>query len=124
MMGFSFSCVLEDSSANAYLPHASLYFQEKERLMKRLNAVVVLVVLAVSIMMILAFSVRVVKAGLVGDIDNDGKVNLKDAFMVLRAYGSSVGDLKYDAKCDLNGSGKIDMMDLKAVFANFGKTST
>jgi hypothetical protein len=92
--------------------------------MKRLNAVVVLVVLAVSIMMILAFSVRVVKAGLVGDIDNDGKVNLKDAFMVLRAYGSSVGDLKYDAKCDLNGSGKIDMMDLKAVFANFGKTST
>jgi len=91
--------------------------------MKRLNAGVVLVVLAVSMMM-LAFSVHVARAGLVGDVDNDGKVNLKDVFMVLRAYGSSEGDLKYDPKCDLDSDGNIDLMDLKAVFANFGKTST
>jgi hypothetical protein len=91
--------------------------------MKRLNAGVILVVLAVSMTMF-AFNIRVARAGLVGDVDNDGKVNLKDIFMIFRAYGSSVGDLKYDAKCDLDSDGNIDMLDIKAAFVNFGKTST
>jgi len=55
------------------------------------------------------------------DVDGDKVVDAKDIVMVARIYGSSVGDVKYNARCDFNGDGVIDDYDLNAIKYYFGQ---
>jgi hypothetical protein len=67
---------------------------------------------------------------LVGDVNGDGKVDMKDIGVVAKAFGSYGPDYLYPGSpptqgwnpaADLNSDGKIDMIDVAIVASNFGK---
>ncbi len=58
---------------------------------------------------------------MIGDINADRKVDLKDVFAVGKAYGSFLGQPKYDPNLDINSDNKIDLKDYFVVSKNFGK---
>jgi len=59
----------------------------------------------------------------VGDVNEDGVVNILDLAVCAQAYGAQEGDPKYDPYLDLNGDGWIDMRDLSIIARNYGKTA-
>jgi hypothetical protein len=61
---------------------------------------------------------------IVGDINSDGKVDMKDVGYASARFGTYPTGLLWDAKADVNGDGKINMKDVGIVAKNFGKTST
>jgi hypothetical protein len=68
------------------------------------------------------------------DINNDGKVELKDVYAVAKAYGSERksdglywhtpprGCCPHSPGCDINDDGKIELKDYYATCKNYGKT--
>lgn len=61
---------------------------------------------------------------LVGDINNDGIVDMKDVGYAARLFGTEPTGPLWDAKADVNGDGKIDMRDVGMTAKNLWKTST
>jgi len=59
---------------------------------------------------------------LLGDINGDGKVDMRDIFIVARAFGSEPGHPRWDPRADINGDGRVDMRDVYIVARNFGRT--
>lgn len=59
-----------------------------------------------------------------GDVNGDGKVDMKDIGTVAKAFGSNPGDPLWNPAADLNGDGKVDMVDVSMAAADFGKTAT
>ena len=57
------------------------------------------------------------------DVDGDGHVDIIDISQVARAYGSTIGDGKYNARVDFNGEGVIDDFDLNAIKDYYGQGS-
>lgn len=57
----------------------------------------------------------------VGDINGDGKVDLKDLALVAHAYASTPGKPNWDPRCDLNNNGVVDLQDLVTVALHFGE---
>jgi len=58
---------------------------------------------------------------IVGDINIDGEVDMKDIIPAARAFGSNTGEPRYDPNLDINNDGKIDMKDIISIARNFGK---
>jgi hypothetical protein len=58
---------------------------------------------------------------IVGDVNGDGKVDLKDVFSVALAYGSYPGHPKYSPNLDINDDDTIDLKDYYATVLNYGK---
>ena len=56
-----------------------------------------------------------------GDINGDGKVDLKDLVLLAKAYGSTPGKPNWNPLCDLNHDGVIDLVDLVTLVTLFGK---
>lgn len=63
-----------------------------------------------------------VKVRWLGDINGDGKCDIKDIATVAVAFGSYVGSLRWNPEADLNRDGKVDTKDLAIVARNFGLT--
>ena len=61
---------------------------------------------------------------LVGDINADGIVDMKDVGYVARLFGTEPTGPLWDAKADVNGDGKINMRDVGITAKNLWKTST
>jgi parallel beta-helix repeat protein len=59
---------------------------------------------------------------IVGDVNGDGKVDLKDVYAVAKAYGSFPGHPKWDPNCDINNDLKVDLKDYYTTCKNYGKT--
>jgi len=59
---------------------------------------------------------------IVGDINGDREVDLRDTFRVDLAYGSFVGTPRYKPNLDINGDGRIDLKDVFITDLNYGKT--
>ena len=59
---------------------------------------------------------------IVGDINGDREVDLKDTFAVDLAYGSFVGTPRYEPNLDINGDDQIDLKDTFKTDLNYGKT--
>ncbi|MBS7632649.1 hypothetical protein KEJ15_03370 [Candidatus Bathyarchaeota archaeon] len=91
--------------------------------MNRLARSIALVVLILSVSMF-ACTIKPASADLTGDINDDGKVDLKDVFPALFSIGSVLGDPRFDARCDIDENDVINMADVLTIFANFGKTNT
>jgi len=64
------------------------------------------------------------QAVLMGDLNNDLKVDMIDIGIVCLAYGSKPGDPNWNPIADLNGDEKIDMIDIGFVCLDYGKTGT
>lgn len=58
---------------------------------------------------------------LVGDINDDGKVDMEDIRFVCKAFGSRPGDDNWDPRCDIDENGKVDMEDIRIVCHHFGE---
>jgi hypothetical protein len=58
---------------------------------------------------------------MIGDVDGDQKVDIKDIALVAIRFGSERGDSKYMPNYDLNGDGKIDIKDISTAAFRFGK---
>jgi hypothetical protein len=56
-----------------------------------------------------------------GDVNVDGKVDMKDVSIVARAFGSHQGHQKWNPTADENEDNVIDMKDIGMVCRNFGK---
>jgi len=63
----------------------------------------------------------IVYVGIPGDVNADGKVNVKDIFAVAKAFGSELGQPRYDPNLDINNDGKINVKDIFTTARNFGK---
>ena len=63
------------------------------------------------------------KVILVGDLDNNGKIDMKDVAIVAKAFGTVPGDARWNPKADLNPDNKIDMKDIAIVARAFGTTA-
>lgn len=57
---------------------------------------------------------------LVGDLNNDGKVDIIDAEAVVETYGSKVGDTYWNPYADLTSNGQIDIYDVVLMALRFG----
>jgi hypothetical protein len=51
-------------------------------------------------------------AYLLGDVNEDGVVDLLDIVLIAEHFGSHEGEILYDPKYDLNSDGKIGILDL------------
>jgi hypothetical protein len=65
---------------------------------------------------------NVLPSGLVGDINGDGKVDIKDLVLLTRAFGSYPSHPRWNSEADLNGDNKVDIKDLVLLIKNFGRT--
>lgn len=64
-----------------------------------------------------------VKVKMLGDVNGDGIINIYDVVMVAVAYGSKVGDPKWNPECDLVSPWNvINIFDVVAVASRYGKT--
>jgi PKD repeat protein len=61
-----------------------------------------------------------VGTGLVGDVNNDGTVNMKDIYIAILAFGTHPGDPEWDPRADLNQDGTVNMADIYIIILNFG----
>ncbi len=58
---------------------------------------------------------------LVGDVDNDGAVTSLDLQAFAAHWRTRSGDANYDSRFDLNGDGRIDIVDIMRASAHFGE---
>jgi hypothetical protein len=57
------------------------------------------------------------------DVNDDGVIDLKDVFLVGRAYGSRPGDPRWNPVCDFNHDGIIDLKDYFPVCKHYGENA-
>ncbi|MDH7564078.1 MAG: dockerin type I domain-containing protein [Candidatus Bathyarchaeota archaeon] len=60
---------------------------------------------------------------LTGDVNHDGKVDLKDVCEVTLAVGSYPGHSRWNSEADVNQDKRIDMLDVYIVSSCFGEKS-
>jgi hypothetical protein len=61
---------------------------------------------------------------LVGDVNGDGIVNLKDIVAAIKAFGSTPTSPNWNPAADVNGDGVVDMKDVALIARNMGKETT
>jgi endo-1,4-beta-D-glucanase Y/archaellum component FlaF (FlaF/FlaG flagellin family) len=65
-------------------------------------------------------SVSWIMLTILGDINGDRNVDLKDVYAVGKAYGSVTGDSRYEPNLDINEDSKIDLKDYYTTCKNYG----
>lgn len=58
-------------------------------------------------------------AGLRGDIDGDGQVNVFDIFVIAEHWNAQAGQPGFDPACDLDGDGAINVFDIFVLAENW-----
>ncbi len=69
-----------------------------------------------------ALSISRIAASLIGDINDDGVVDMKDIGYVARRFGINATSPLWDPNADIVSDGKIDMKDIGTVARHFGET--
>lgn len=65
---------------------------------------------------------RTIKVTILGDINGDNKVDMKDVGVAARGFGTNFGDLGYNGNADLDDDHDVDMKDIGATSRHFGDT--
>jgi len=63
----------------------------------------------------------VARLRLLGDVNDDGMVNMRDVLMAVQAFNSFRGYPRWNIDADLDGSGRVDMKDILTIVLNFNK---
>jgi len=63
----------------------------------------------------------IIYVGIPGDINADGKVDMKDIGNICMAYGSYPGHPKWNPNADINDDGKVDMKDIGIACMHYGQ---
>jgi len=63
-----------------------------------------------------------VKIKIMGDVNEDGKVDIKDLATLSLAFGSYPGHPRWNPDADLNKDNRVDIRDIAMGASNFGKT--
>jgi Ca2+-binding EF-hand superfamily protein len=63
-----------------------------------------------------------VYVGLACDLNLDGRVDMKDIGITVKAFGSTPQTPNWNPNIDINNDNKIDMKDIGIAVKNFGKT--
>jgi len=63
-----------------------------------------------------------IKVRILGDLNGDGTVDLKDVYQVALAFGTAPGDARWNVDADINDDGQINVRDYYTVCRNFGKS--
>ncbi len=58
---------------------------------------------------------------IVGDVNKDGKVNMRDIGLLCSAFGTTSSDPRWNPDCDLNGDGIVNAVDLGISCNSYGK---
>jgi len=66
----------------------------------------------------------IVSCVLIGDINRDGKVGITDLYLVARAFGSHLGDERWNETADLNNDEVISIVDVYMISRQYGKRDT
>jgi hypothetical protein len=66
-------------------------------------------------------STMLVKVRLLGDVNDDGTVDINDAIDGVNAFGSSPGYPNWNLAADVNNDGVVNILDLIVLASNFGK---
>jgi hypothetical protein len=69
-----------------------------------------------------ALSISRITASLIGDINSDDVVDMKDIGYIARRFGINVTSPLWDPNADVVSDGKIDMKDIGTVAKHFGET--
>jgi len=69
-----------------------------------------------------AFIDGTVYVGIVGDVNADGKVDMKDIGICCLAYGSTPGHPRWNPNADINDDDKVDMKDIGLACMHYGET--
>jgi hypothetical protein len=56
------------------------------------------------------------------DVNRDGTVNILDISAAARAFGSSIGNPKYNRLADINGDGVLNILDVSAIAKDYRRT--
>ncbi len=59
---------------------------------------------------------------LVGDVDNDGAVTSLDLQAIAAHWRTRSGEANYDSRFDLNGDGRVDIVDIMRASTHFGES--
>jgi len=60
---------------------------------------------------------------LIGDLNGDGKIDMTDVGIMIRAFGSKRSEPRYNQDADMDLDGKIDLKDVALLLKIFGKTA-
>ena len=63
----------------------------------------------------------IVKVVIVGDVDGNDKVDIKDVSLVAKAFGTSMGQPGYNPNGDIDDNHKIDIKDVSIAAKHFGE---
>ena len=63
----------------------------------------------------------VINVMLPGDIDGDGKVDMRDIEPMRPVYGATFGVPRWNPNADQDGNGRVDLRDIAIMLINFGK---
>ena len=61
------------------------------------------------------------KVRLLGDVNGDAKVDIKDLVLLIKAFGSYPDKPNWNPNADLNNDGKVDIKDLVLLIKHFGE---
>jgi hypothetical protein len=64
----------------------------------------------------------IIRVRMPGDLNMDGKVDMKDISIAARAFGSHPSHSRWNPIADENEDNKIDIADIALICRNFGKT--
>ena len=57
-----------------------------------------------------------------GDVNDDRRCDMKDIYLIIKAFNSKPGQPKWNPECDINNDGVVDMKDLYIAIRNFMKS--
>lgn len=60
---------------------------------------------------------------LAGDLNHDGKIDMKDIAIAAKPFGTRPGDKLWNSAADINQDNKVDMRDISVVAKEFGMTT-
>ena len=71
-----------------------------------------------------ALSIARIMGPIIGDINYDGKMDMKDIGYAARRFGMNATDPLWDSGADIVGDGRIDMEDIDTAARHFGEVDS